>query len=84
MSRRTLRYATFAALLGVAAFASAEQKSAVPPAPASLTMMLCTQEGVTKGLKGKDLDEFVGSCAKAKKPGLQKNDTPVAEDMANC
>jgi hypothetical protein len=78
------RNALLAATLVAATFAGAQQLPASPPAPATLTTMLCTQDGVKKGLKGKELEEFVGKCIKAKKPGIDKDDAPIADDMANC
>jgi hypothetical protein len=49
-----------------------------------LWVMLCTQEGVAKGFKGKELEDFVGNCVKAKASAGGKDDPPVPPEMANC
>ena len=50
-----------------------------------LMAMLCTQEGVSNGLKGKELEVFVGKCVKSRQSGERKEGPAVPpEDMANC
>lgn len=85
MSPATARFALFAALLLALPLANAQQNLSAPPAPATLMSMLCTQDGMNKGLKGKELEDFVGKCIKAKRPGVEKkDDAPIADEMANC
>jgi hypothetical protein len=59
---------------------------AVQPRP-TLRAMLCTQEGVSKGYRGKELDDFVGGCVRAKDAAKEppKGDDGATEpDTANC
>ena len=73
----------FLALLAVP-FAAAEDKASDSPGQRGLWTMLCTQEGVAKGHKNKELEEFVGRCLKAKKSGADKNDSTDVPEIANC
>jgi len=79
------------ALLAAPSFVGAAEDNA-PRSPShhGLWTMLCTQEGVAKGHRNKELDAFVGACVKARKsagdgklPGDATEPRDVPE-MANC
>ena len=71
------------ALLAVP-FAAAEDNASRSPGHDGLWTMLCTQEGVEKGYRNKELEEFVGKCLKAKKSGGDTNDSTVEHEVVNC
>lgn len=72
-----------AALLAMP-IAAAEDKPSVSPGQRGLWAMLCTQDGVARGYKNKELEQFVGRCLKAKQSGGDKNDSTPVPEMANC
>lgn len=68
------------ALLGVSVAWAADT-----PGHLGLWAMLCTQDGVSRGLKGKELEDFIGKCVKSRESGGRKEDPAMPpEDMANC
>lgn len=78
------------ALLAAPSLAAAEADAPRSPSHYGLWTMLCTQEGVAKGHRNRELDAFVGACVKARKsagdrklPGDATEPTDVPE-MANC
>lgn len=60
-------------------FASADDSSPVPEP----MIAQCMQEGAAKGYKGKDLEDFVAACVKARQSG--GDDDPVIKAaMSAC
>ena len=78
------------ALLAVPALAAAGDNAPPSPGQRGLWTMLCTQEGVAKGHRNKELDEFVGRCLEAKKSERDRKSESERKDprdvpaMANC
>jgi hypothetical protein len=59
--------------------ASADDSS---PAQGSI-FMLCTLEGVAKGYKGRDFEDFVAKCMKARQSGGE-DDSTIMDAASNC
>jgi hypothetical protein len=59
--------------------ASADDTRAAPTSIA----MLCTQEGIGKGYKGKDLEDFVAKCVKARQSSGE-DDPVIKAAMSGC
>ena len=72
------------AVIAALACASGAWAADKPRTSNGLRVMQCTQDGVSQGLKGKALEEFVGKCIKAKTPDGGKDDSTARAEMANC
>jgi hypothetical protein len=60
-------------------FASADDSSPVPEP----MIAQCMQEGAAKGYKGKDLEDFVAACVKARQSGGD-DDPVIRAAMSAC
>jgi hypothetical protein len=47
------------------------------------TIMLCTLEGVAKGYKGRDLEDFVATCVKSSQSGGE-GDSTIMDAASAC
>jgi hypothetical protein len=46
-------------------------------------IMLCTLEGVARGYKGRDLEDFVAKCMKARQSGGE-DDSAIMDAASSC